>query len=111
MFRPQLAPDQGMLFIFPQVDRHAIWMKNVLMALDILWLDEQRQIVHIEKNVPPCKRTPCPIYRPTTPARYVIELSTGTANAHQLRSGIILAFRLDDLDHTVSPPQPSDQTK
>ncbi|MEW6325269.1 MAG: DUF192 domain-containing protein [Nitrospirota bacterium] len=92
MFRPALAPDRGMLFLFPASDRHAIWMKNMLIPIDILWLDEEHRIVHIEANVPPCRHEPCLIYQSPTPARYVIELAAGAAAQADLRPGTALPF-------------------
>ena len=94
MFRPALAGDRGVLFLFPAPDRHAIWMKNMLMPIDILWLDERQRIVHIEANVPPCRHEPCLIYQPPTPARYVIELAAGSAARADLRAGMTLPFTL-----------------
>ena len=85
MFREKIAPDQGMLFCFEQEDTHAFWMKNTLIPLDILWLDKDRRIVHIEKNVPPCKADPCPSYPSPRPAAYVLELGGGGAELHQLK--------------------------
>ncbi len=101
MFRPTLADDRGMLFLFPASDRHAIWMKNMLIPIDILWLDEERRILHIEANVPPCRQEPCLIYQPPQPARYVIELAAGAAARADLRNGTTLPFTLKE------PPPPS----
>ena len=39
MFRPSLARDRGMLFVFERSDFHGIWMKNCRFPIDILWLD------------------------------------------------------------------------
>ena len=41
MFRPSLAADRGMLFLFDGRDFHGIWMKNCKFPIDILWLDER----------------------------------------------------------------------
>lgn len=101
MFRPALADAEGMLFLFSSRDYHAIWMKNMLISIDILWLDEQKRIVHVEANVPPCQRSPCATYRPTAPAAYVIELAAGAAERHQLRPGVQLHFSID-----TTPPYP-----
>jgi uncharacterized membrane protein (UPF0127 family) len=106
MFRPVLASDRGMLFLFSATDRHAIWMKNMLIPLDILWLNDRQQIVHIEANVPPCRREPCLVYQSPTPARYVIELAAGSAAQAGLRPGVTLAFTLKNAmpETTPSPP-------
>jgi hypothetical protein len=92
MFRPTLAADRGMLFIFPESDRHTIWMKNMMIPIDILWLDDRRRLVHLEANVPPCQYDPCLVYAPKAPARYVIELAAGVAAQAGLTIGITLAL-------------------
>lgn len=79
MYRTALAAETGMLFIFEQPGYHSFWMKNTLIPLDILWLDENLTVVHIERNVPPCATDPCPSYRPPVEARYVLEVNAGAA--------------------------------
>jgi hypothetical protein len=92
MFRPRLAPRTGMLFVFPAVDRHAIWMKNCLIALDLVWLDDDKRVVAIEAGAPPCAKDPCPIYEPPIPSRYVLELPTGAARLERLVVGSVVRF-------------------
>lgn len=96
MFREKIAFDQGMLFLMPGEDYHAFWMKNTLISLDILWLDKDRRIVHIEKNVPPCPGDPCPSYAPPRPASYVLELGAGGADRYGLKLFDRLDFVLPD---------------
>ncbi len=62
MFRPSLPLDRGMIFVFEAPEFHGIWMKNCKFPIDILWLDEQKQVVHVAEAVPPCKAEPCPVY-------------------------------------------------
>ena len=92
MFRPRLAPRTGMLFIFPVLGWHAIWMKNCLIALDLVWLDDDKRVVAIEAGAPPCAKDPCPIYEPPIPSRYVLELPAGAAQAEGLAVGGVLRF-------------------
>lgn len=96
MFREKLEPDQGMLFVFEEEDLYSFWMKNTLIPLDIIWLNSHRQIVHIEKNVPPCHQDPCPGYMPRQPALYVLELRAGQAEANNLQLYQRLSFVLPD---------------
>ena len=91
MNRTTLLPDQGMLFVFDRDGVHSFWMKNTLVALDMLWLDRDRRIIHIERQVPPCPGDPCPSYGPGRPSRYVLELKGGQAAAF----GLNLQDRLD----------------
>ncbi|MHB8055285.1 MAG: DUF192 domain-containing protein [Candidatus Aminicenantales bacterium] len=85
MFREKIASDYGMLFCFADEDLHAFWMKNTLIALDLLWLDKDRRIVHISRNVPPCEADPCPSYAPDRPGSYVLELEAGGADLYKLK--------------------------
>lgn len=95
MFRDSLPKDRGMLFTFAEPQAWTFWMKNTKIALDILWLDDKKRIVHIERNVPTCSRTDdgCPQYQPNDPALYVLELAGGVADQLKLRRGMALAFQ------------------
>ncbi len=50
--RKSICGDCGMLFVFNQSGRYAFWMKDMLFALDILWIKDGK-IVFIKKNVQP----------------------------------------------------------
>lgn len=69
-------PHKGMLFIFPTAAKHGFWMKDMKFAIDIIWLDEQRQVVDITYNVAP--DTYPQVFEPEQDAKYVIEVPTGT---------------------------------
>ena len=84
MYREKMAENQGMLFVFEGEDIHAFWMKNMRFAIDIIWLDSQKRIVHLESSVPPCAGGPCPSYVPKSSAMYVLELDSGAAERHGL---------------------------
>jgi uncharacterized membrane protein (UPF0127 family) len=77
--REGLGVVEGMLFVFPENDRHGIWMKDMLFAIDILWVNQDLKIVAIEENVLP--ETYPKVFRPARDARYVIE-----TNAHYVES-------------------------
>ena len=69
-------------------------MKNCRFPIDILWLDEDRQIVHVAEAVPPCKADPCPTYEPLRRASYVVELNAGQARREDAAVGKTLTFKL-----------------
>ena len=94
MFRPSLPEDRGMLFVFDGLDFHGIWMKNCRFPIDIVWLDEERKIVHVAEAVPPCKAEPCPVYNPLRRAAYVVELNAGQARREKAVVGAPLGFTL-----------------
>ncbi len=97
MFRKSLAENAGMLFIFPYQAEHAFWMANTKIALDIIWADENKQIVHINHNTPPCTQTGnfasyCTTYKPNAKAKYVLEVNAGWAKANNVKTGDKLVF-------------------
>lgn len=92
MFRDRVPAGTGMLFLFPQSGDYPFWMKNTLVPLDMIWIDDQRRVVHVAANVPPCKADPCPSYPPNAPARYVLELGAGEAAKHKVVNGATLTF-------------------
>ena len=96
MFRSSLAEDHAMLFVFGDLDFHGIWMKNCKFAIDIVWLDEQRKVVHLAESVPPCRAEPCPVYQPIQRAAYVVEMNAGQARREKLQPGAVVAFKLPE---------------
>ena len=103
MFREKINEDQGMLFLFEVEDIHSFWMKNMRFAIDILWLDGQKRIVHIENRVPPCLKVPCPSYVPAAAASFVLELQAGFAEKHGLRLYDRIEFVLPKLSEPRNP--------
>lgn len=94
MFRPSLPLDRGLLFIFEDLDFHGIWMKNCKFPIDIVWLDEDRRVVHVAEAAPPCKAEPCPVYQPMKKAAYVVEINAGQARREKASLGSRLEFAL-----------------
>ncbi len=88
--RYTIAPDQAMLFIFETDDKHCFWMKDMQFAIDIMWLNADKQIVYIAEGVRP---ESFPItFCPETSARYVVEVAAGTASRLNIRLGQQLRF-------------------
>ena len=75
MFRESLDIRRGMLFVYPRSGNHRIWMKNTLIPLSVIWLDDNETVIEV-KILPPCKLDPCPSYGVSKPAKYIIELSS-----------------------------------
>lgn len=96
MYREHLGADRGMLFTFLQAQAWTFWMKNTKIPLDIIWMNEKKQIIHMEQNVPICTRTDdsCPQYRPNDEALYVLELAGGRAESLKLQRGSKLQFKV-----------------
>ncbi len=92
MFRDELADNRGMLFIFSRDEPRSFWMRNTRIALDIIYIDSQWQVVSIVHNARPCRSRQCPSYPSTGPARYVLEVNAGHARRLDLQPGDQLSF-------------------
>ena len=82
MFQNELPDDQGMIFVFSQEQIVPIWMLNMQFPLDIIWFDADGNVIHIEKNVPPCKSAletaTCTVQNADgKKAKYVLEVTAG----------------------------------
>ena len=95
MFRSDLAPDKGMLFVGGRSAPRSFWMYQCLIPLDMIWLDGTHRIVEIVRAAPPCRSSDpsdCPSYGGNANSVYVLELAAGQADAHGLRLGDRLEF-------------------
>jgi len=90
MFRDRLEKRRGMLFIYPRPGNHRIWMKNTLIPLTVVWVDEANKVIGVQK-LHPCANDPCPSYGVSEPSKYILELSSGE---HHLEPGL----RISGLD-------------
>ncbi|CAA7615512.1 DUF192 domain-containing protein [Magnetospirillum sp. SS-4] len=84
MFRETLAGDAGMLFDFGRPRQVAMWMKNTLIPLDMLFIEAGGTVIHIEEGAVPGSLEP---RGPTRPVLGVLELAGGTARRLGLRPG------------------------
>ncbi|HWQ56537.1 MAG TPA: DUF192 domain-containing protein [Bryobacteraceae bacterium] len=94
MFRESLPAGQGMLFIHRKPGPYTYWMYNVLIPLDIVWMDSNHRILEISHNTPPCKTkaSECPNYGGKPQSQYVLEIGAGEAARHGLKVGDTLSF-------------------
>ena len=84
MYRRQLAPDAGMLFLFERVEVRGMWMKDTFIPLDMLFIDEAGRIVRIEeRTVPQSLRA----IMSGGPVAAVLELNAGTASRLSINPG------------------------
>lgn len=85
MNRTSLPNNKGMLFIYQEPGIYSFWMKNTLIPLDMIWLDENFNIIYIKKNAQPCLTNQCPSYGPQEKAKYVLELNAGEVEKINLK--------------------------
>jgi len=90
MFRESLAENRGMLFLHGDSGRYTYWMYNVVIPLDIIWMDRNHRIVEMSPNTPPCGETiadRCPVYGGNSDSMVVLEMAAGSIEKHDLRLG------------------------
>ena len=94
MFRTQLAPNRGMLFVYPKPNRYQMFMYQTYIPLDIIFMDSNRNIVDMVENAPPCKTqaSKCPKYGGATFSSYALEIGAGMAKKYGLRLGQTLQW-------------------
>lgn len=98
MHQEQLPYDEGMLFIYENSGVYSFWMYNMKFALDIIWFDENGNVVHIEQNVPPCSSEPedCELYDPVEEAMYVFEATAGFVEKFNLSEDSTFSWIMED---------------
>lgn len=87
MNRDYLGEKDGMLFIFDQEFMISMWMKNTKIPLDMIFFDENQEVVDIIANASPCESDPCPTYDSSSPAKFVLELNGGVAKFSDINLG------------------------
>jgi uncharacterized membrane protein (UPF0127 family) len=73
MHRRILPADRGMLFVFPEASRHAMWMMNTYIPLSVAFLDEGGTIINIEDMKPHTRDS----HPSAKPAKYALEMNLG----------------------------------
>ena len=93
-FKKKLEANEGMLFIYQPDKILTHWMKDMLIPLDMIWMDKNKKIINISANVPVCQTPPCAVYSSEQPAEYVLEVNAGFADQHKIKPGMTMNFSL-----------------
>lgn len=86
-----LPNDQAMIFVFPNSTKSCFWMKDMNYSLDMVWLDTDKHIVHIQRNATPDSYPDTTFCTPRA-AKYVLEVNAGEALRSGMHVGQQLAF-------------------
>ena len=90
MFRERLADDEGMLFMWNTSSLRQFWMKNTLINLDILFIDSDYRVVHIEESA---QKGSLRIISSLLPVQYVLEINAGQSQLRKITSGALLSAK------------------
>ena len=93
MSREELDENKGMLFAFEQEGEYSFWMKDTLIPLDIVWINENKEIVFIMENAVPCLMEECDVINPQASALYVLEINSGISQKIGLEIGEKVRFK------------------
>lgn len=86
-FRPTLGSYQGMLFVFPQVERHCMWMRDTLIPLSVAFIDVQGRMVNVEEMEPQTVTRHCA----RSKVRYALEMPKGWFEKRRIRPGALIS--------------------
>ena len=86
MFRESLEESSGMIFVFEKKGMYGFWMKNTLIPLDVIFIDDNLHITGII-YAEPCKEDPCRVYRPENQFKYVLEVNGNFTSRNNISLG------------------------
>ena len=100
--KDQLKENESMLFVYEQPSRQSFWMKDMKFPIDIIWIDSNGTVVHIEHTLQPCNSIlnsgasilNCPIYTPDNKSLYVLETVAGFSQKYNVKIGTHIDFYL-----------------
>jgi uncharacterized membrane protein (UPF0127 family) len=83
MNRRMLPENRGMLFVFPEVAMHGMWMMNTYVPLSVAFLDREGRIINIEDMQPQTQNT----HSASKPAKYALEMNLGWFAKRGIKAG------------------------
>ena len=94
MFRSGLERGRGMLFPFRSESRVGMWMLFMRFPIDLIYLDSAKKVVGVFEDVKPVGRDlrTWKVYYPPVPAKYVLEVASGTVRETGTEVGDLLEF-------------------
>jgi len=95
MFRESLDDDKGMLFPYKDSAQRSFWMKNTLIPLDIIFIDENLIIKRIH-NAVPCRENPCQPYVSGVPVKYALEIRGNLTTEKNIKEGNVVELKLNE---------------
>ena len=98
----KLNDSDGMLFPFDTPGDYSFWMKDMKFPIDIIWIDSNYKIVHIEKNLQPCIFfLLCPSYSPHANSNYVLEVNSNFTTKNNITVGDRVYFNIPNSENYV----------
>ncbi len=89
-----MAANEGLLMAFAGDNQWGIWMKDMKIPLDIVWLDTNKKVIYIVTDALPSLGT-SKTFQPDNPARYVLEVPAGSVKSGAIKIGDVASFTLE----------------
>ncbi|MFH1356433.1 MAG: DUF192 domain-containing protein [bacterium] len=89
MNRASLDDGAGMLFVFDESSDHSFWMKDTNISLDMIFINDSKEIVYIEEETTPLSETPITAGQNS---RYLLEVNAGFAEENNVNIGDVVSF-------------------
>ena len=88
------TPHGGLLLEWPAKGRHPIWMAEVRVPLDLVWLSDDGTVLAVLPGAVPCGSAPCELFEPegSHESRAVLELPDGDAGRLGITGGVRVAY-------------------
>lgn len=83
MHRRMMPENRGMLFVFPQVALHGMWMMNTYLPLSVAFADSDGVITNIADMEPHTQNS----HMATRPAKYALEMNQGWFRKRGIKAG------------------------
>jgi uncharacterized membrane protein (UPF0127 family) len=82
----KLGANDGLLMVFDTDAAHGIWMKDMKIPIDIIWMNSNKKVIYIVTDAAP-ELGDTKTYAPNAPARYVLEVPSGAAKKAAIKIG------------------------
>lgn len=90
----ELAVDQAILMAFPTESEWEVSMNDTTIPIDIVWLDKNKKVIFIVKNISP-KDSKGTTYNPKTSAKYIVQLPAGTVDSKSIKTNNVAIFQIE----------------
>jgi len=89
----RLESSEALLMVFPDQGKWSIWMKDMKVPIDVVWLDFNKKVIYSVANISP-EISDLETYAPKTLAKYVVELPAGTIKSKAINNNSVADFDL-----------------
>ncbi len=91
----KLAPNGGLLMAFETEGEYTIWMKDMLLPIDVVWLDKDKKVIYLAPSLQPSAGTSEQYGPPDSTTRYILELPEGAIKKSAIRKGDTAQFSVE----------------